>query len=56
MFGAAVCTFGVLVGLYLAHGDHPAQVRTALFEMFIVLICVGIALALFGPVQGFTAH
>jgi len=56
MFGAAVCTFGVLVGLYLAHGDHPAQVRTALFELFIVLVCVGIALALFGPAGGLAAR
>ena len=53
MFGAAVCMFGVLVGLYLAHGEHPAAVRTALFELFVVLVCVGTALALFGPATGF---
>jgi hypothetical protein len=56
MFGAAVLMFGVMVGLYLAHGDHPAAVRTALFELFIVLVCVGVALALFGPVNGFAAR
>jgi hypothetical protein len=52
MFGAAVLMFGVMVGLYLAHGNHPAAVRTALFELFIVLVCVGVALALFGPARG----
>lgn len=49
MFGVAVSLFGVFVGLWLAHGDHPAQVRTALLELFIVVITVGIALTLFGP-------
>lgn len=52
MFGVAVCLFGVFVGLYTAHGDHPSQVRTALLELFIVVICVGVALALFGPTGG----
>ena len=49
MMGPAVCLFGVFVGLYVAHGDQPPQVRTALLELFIVLTTVGIALALFGP-------
>jgi hypothetical protein len=48
LFGASLCTVGVFVGLWIAHGEHPWPFRMALLEVFIILICVGVALALFG--------
>lgn len=48
VFGTSVCTLGVCVGLWIAHGDHPWPFRMALLEVFIILICVGVGLALFG--------
>jgi hypothetical protein len=48
VFGASVVTVGVCVGLWIAHGDHPWPFRMALLEVFIILMCAGVALALVG--------
>ena len=49
MFGAAICIFAVFFGLWTAHGNHPAAARNVLLQLFVVAVCVGVALALFGP-------
>lgn len=48
VFGASLCTLGIGIGLWIAHGEHPWPFRMALLEVFIIVICLGVALAMFG--------